>query len=506
MYPSEPFPHFVDDYLAYLYEVCPTQATLDGTHLHDDLLEDLSRPGDRRPRPGVIRIRPAPSSDRLRRASRQPSGSNIRIVASNIEARMFEFEEVRTWERNPQMYADTDRHEPRRTGAVRLRARGRARAAASCRSCGRCRGLCRRPATTSRNARASSSRWDSRAGAASSSSSTPICPRAFSSLDDLHILGDLADTSTEASHADQGLHRLPRNRSRAAGEGLVPPRARQVREEAEARGRHHAQRGSAAGHRASRAARGAGGIPLRREPVERRRRDFRPPGAPRTNSIRRRGSSCKPRRSRSRSWRSSSSRQSIVTLPRGRAGRRRADAGVLPVDVCVDVDAGPVRNEAKPRVLLPDRRRSQLAARAPGRAPARTSTSRRSGTSRFTRCIRATSCTSSICARSSRRSASRSFFAPASFVEGWAHYCEQMMIEAGFRRNDPTIKLGQLAEALVRLGAVRRRASACTARTCRSSRGCASSATRRFSRKRRRGAKPSAGRSIRPISCTRWAS
>ena len=25
-------------------------------------------------------------------------------------------------------------------------------------------------------------------------------------------------------------------------------------------------------------------------------------------------------------------------------------------------------------------------------------------------------------------------FAPASFVEGWAHYCEQMMIEAGFGR------------------------------------------------------------------------
>jgi uncharacterized protein (DUF885 family) len=43
------------------------------------------------------------------------------------------------------------------------------------------------------------------------------------------------------------------------------------------------------------------------------------------------------------------------------------------------------------------------------------------------------------------------FFAPASVVEGWAHYCEQMMMEAGFRRDDPTIKLGQLAEALVRL-------------------------------------------------------
>jgi uncharacterized protein (DUF885 family) len=43
------------------------------------------------------------------------------------------------------------------------------------------------------------------------------------------------------------------------------------------------------------------------------------------------------------------------------------------------------------------------------------------------------------------------FFSPASFVEGWAHYSEHMMIEAGFRRKDPSIRLGQLAESLVRL-------------------------------------------------------
>src|SRR5262249_7720790 len=42
-------------------------------------------------------------------------------------------------------------------------------------------------------------------------------------------------------------------------------------------------------------------------------------------------------------------------------------------------------------------------------------------------------------------------FAPASFVEGWAHYCEQMMIEAGFGRQDHGIRLGQLAESLIRL-------------------------------------------------------
>ena len=42
-------------------------------------------------------------------------------------------------------------------------------------------------------------------------------------------------------------------------------------------------------------------------------------------------------------------------------------------------------------------------------------------------------------------------FAPASYMEGWAHYCEQMMLEAGFGRGDHSLKLGQLAESLVRL-------------------------------------------------------
>src|SRR4026207_1690210 len=43
MYSAEPLPHFVDEYLSYLYEVHPTNATFDAVHLHDDLLEDWSR-------------------------------------------------------------------------------------------------------------------------------------------------------------------------------------------------------------------------------------------------------------------------------------------------------------------------------------------------------------------------------------------------------------------------------------------------------------------------------
>jgi uncharacterized protein (DUF885 family) len=42
-------------------------------------------------------------------------------------------------------------------------------------------------------------------------------------------------------------------------------------------------------------------------------------------------------------------------------------------------------------------------------------------------------------------------FAPGTYVEGWAHYTEQMMLEEGFGADDPKMRLGQLAEALLRL-------------------------------------------------------
>jgi len=35
-------------------------------------------------------------------------------------------------------------------------------------------------------------------------------------------------------------------------------------------------------------------------------------------------------------------------------------------------------------------------------------------------------------------------------VEGWAHYCEQMMIDEGFHADDPKYRLAQLQDALLR--------------------------------------------------------
>jgi uncharacterized protein (DUF885 family) len=45
----------------------------------------------------------------------------------------------------------------------------------------------------------------------------------------------------------------------------------------------------------------------------------------------------------------------------------------------------------------------------------------------------------------------RTAFGAASFSEGWAHYCEQMMLDEGFGGNNPRLRLAQLNAALLRL-------------------------------------------------------
>ncbi|MEZ4312064.1 MAG: DUF885 domain-containing protein [Polyangiaceae bacterium] len=44
----------------------------------------------------------------------------------------------------------------------------------------------------------------------------------------------------------------------------------------------------------------------------------------------------------------------------------------------------------------------------------------------------------------------QAMFGSYSFVEGWAHYAEEMMLEEGFGAEDPQNKLGQLSDALLR--------------------------------------------------------
>lgn len=46
----------------------------------------------------------------------------------------------------------------------------------------------------------------------------------------------------------------------------------------------------------------------------------------------------------------------------------------------------------------------------------------------------------------------RTALGSASFAEGWAHYCEQMMLDEGFGGNNPKLRMAQLNLALLRLG------------------------------------------------------
>lgn len=102
---SEPLCHFVDDYLSFLHETSPTGATLDGVHLFDDHLEDLGH--------GAIEAQAQQLSAFARRLSSMNNDSLTAIerierpwIAGHIQSRLHELEHVRTWERNPQHYAE----------------------------------------------------------------------------------------------------------------------------------------------------------------------------------------------------------------------------------------------------------------------------------------------------------------------------------------------------------------------------------------------------------------
>jgi uncharacterized protein (DUF885 family) len=199
MYSSEPLPHFVDDYLAYLHEVNPTTATFDGVHTHDDLLEDLSRSaidthlrelGSFGRRLDAINPDTLPAAEKMDRP----------VLESHIRGRIYDLEETRTWERNPQIYAETL--------ALSLAAQAlfayappeeRARRVLS-----KLRQAPRLLAAARANVKEPAGIFVKTALETLKGVQTFIdrdLPRAFSTVDDLSLLGDLADASIEASTA-----------------------------------------------------------------------------------------------------------------------------------------------------------------------------------------------------------------------------------------------------------------------------------------------------------------
>src|SRR5262245_14240793 len=105
MIASEPLPHLVDDLLGYLHETHPTLATLDGVHTHDDLLEDLSAhamESEAHALSGYLRRLDEIDAEALTSVERLEH----RMLTAHLRGRMLDLEQVRPWEKNPQVYAD----------------------------------------------------------------------------------------------------------------------------------------------------------------------------------------------------------------------------------------------------------------------------------------------------------------------------------------------------------------------------------------------------------------
>jgi uncharacterized protein (DUF885 family) len=446
MYPSEPFPHFVDDYLAYLHETLPSHAGLDGVHVHDDLLEDLSRPAV------DTHVRALAGFGRRLHQIDPTLLSPVEqvehpIVAANIEARMYELEVLRSWDRNPQVYSDVIgtslagqalfayAPEAERARRVVSKLRQVPRLVQAARdNIKDCPGI---------YVKVGLETWRGVLRFIEAD-----LPRAFSSLDDLHILGDLADTSTDAAGAIKSYidylendlaprakasFRLGKDRFEQklrledgvtlSSERLLPIALRElaaVQEEFR-----------------SVAGRLNGGDPLE---AWRRAKEQHPEP----------GKLLPVAQAQVKELEEFLRTQSIVSLPDSE-----------PVVVAPTPDfyrwafasmwtPGPFENKpSRAYYYLTEADRSWPSDRQKEHMrdfniPTLWNIS-----------IHEVYPGHFLHFRHLRKVESKvrksTLFAPVSFVEGWAHYCEQMMIEAGFRRGDVTIRLGQLAESLVRL-------------------------------------------------------
>jgi uncharacterized protein (DUF885 family) len=189
----------VDEYLSWLHEAHPTNATFDGVHAHDDLLEDLSRSAidaQIRDLGAFARRLAAIDPARLTNVERLERPA----LDASIRARLFELEAVRTWERNPQYYGDllsTSLAGQVLFDYAPIAERGR-------RVMSKLRQVPRLMQAAQDNVKEPAGIFV-KVGLESLRGALRFIeddlPRAFANLDDLRVLSDLADASAEASHA-----------------------------------------------------------------------------------------------------------------------------------------------------------------------------------------------------------------------------------------------------------------------------------------------------------------
>ena len=446
MIASEPLPHFVDDLLGYLHETHPTHATLDGMHTHDDLLEDVSRHGidsEAHALAGYLRRLDEINRDALTSIER----FEHRMLTAHLQARMFDLEAVRPWERNPQFYSDLlasslagqtlFSHAPAAERARRVLSKLRQ----TPRLIQAARDNIKEPPGIFAKVGIETMRGTLKFIEAD-------LPRAFADVDDLHLLGDLADAQAEASHAvgqyveyletdlapkARASFRLGRDKFEQKlrlEEGINLPIDRLLTIAERELGATQEEFRSLAGKI-------NGGDAM--ATWARTRAQHPAPGKLVATG-----------RQQLDELATFLERQNVISLPSDESIAVAPTPDFYRWSFASMWTAGPF--ESKPTrayYYLTDVDPSWTAERQDEHLrdynfPALWSIS-----------IHEVYPGHFLHAQHQRKVESKTrksiMFAPASFVEGWAHYCEQMMIEAGFGRQDPTIKLGQLAEALIRL-------------------------------------------------------
>jgi len=443
---SEPLHHFVDDYLSALYESNPTQATFDGIHQFDDLLEDYGRAAidtQMQTLAGLARRLAAIGQDTLTPAERIERP----WVAAHIQGRLHDLERVRAWERNPQVYGEIlgaslaaqalfdYAPQPERARRVLSKLRQAPRLIQAARD-----NVKEPPGIFVKNG------LETLRGTLRFIETD--LPRAFSDVDDMRLLGDLADAQTEAidalkaylAHLETELQPKARASFRLGAdrfadklkfeEGIDVPLSKLLDI-----GLRELNRTQEEFRRA--ASRIEPGDPIE---VWRKVKDR---AAPVDGVV-------KTARAQIEQLGTFLERRDLVTLPPGE-----------PVVVAPTPDffrwtfasmwtpgpfeARPTRayyylTDADP-AWSPERRQDHL--RDLNQATLWSISMHEVYPGHF------------LHFRNLRQVESKArkslALASAAMVEGWAHYCEQMMIEAGFQKQDPTIRLGQLAESLIRI-------------------------------------------------------
>lgn len=443
---SEPLPHFVDDLLGYLHETHPTHATLDGIHTHDDLLEDLSRHGidsEARALAGYLRRLDEIDRNGLTRTE----ALEHKMLGAHLRGRMFDLEAIRTWERNPQIYADviasslagqalfTHAPPPERARRVLSKLRQVPRVIQAARD----------------NVKEPPGIFV-KVGIETMRGALKFIdhdlPRAFSSVDDLHLLGDLADAQQEATTAiGSYIEYLEKD---------VAPKARASfrlgRDKFEQKLRFEeginipverlltiAERELAATQEAFRQAAAKVGKGDALEVWAKTKENHPAPGQ-----------LVKVGRDQIEELKTFVERHSLITVPEGEQVVVAPTPDFYRWSFASMWTPGPFETKStRAFYYLTDADPSwpterQMEHLRDYNLPTLWSVSiHEAFPGHFLHYQHLRKVTSKA-----RKSI---LFASASFVEGWAHYCEQMMLESGFGKNDPTIRLGQLAESLIRL-------------------------------------------------------